>query len=110
MSSPFQAISISDYVTELAPTLKPPVANRVWFLGTKFFVMIVAGPNKRDDFHYQPGQELFFQLMGPMNVNIMEDGVRKGVPIQEGEMLLLPEYVHHSPQRFPDTIGTILLD
>ena len=104
----FEPVTIEDYLAEIGPTLKPPVANRVWFAGPQFFVMVVGGPNNRDDFHFQPGSELFFQFKGAMQLDVMEDDGRKKVPIGEGEMFLLPKAVHHSPQRFSDTIGTYL--
>lgn len=107
MSSPFVSVNISAYLTEIFPSLKPPVANRIWFRGPQFFVMIVGGPNKRDDFHYQPGEELFWQLRGGMRLDVMEEGVRKAIPIAEQEMFLLPRLTHHSPQRFPETIGLV---
>ena len=109
-SESFTPVSVTDYLAEVGPTLQPPVANRVWFLGSQFFVMIVGGPNKRDDFHFQPGEELFLQLRGAMNVDVMENGQRKRVPILEGEMFLLPAQVHHSPQRYENTIGTNCFD
>jgi 3-hydroxyanthranilate 3,4-dioxygenase len=68
----------------------------------------VKGPNIRDDFHLQPGQELFFMLKGDMNLDVMEEGKgRRRIPIAEDHMFLLPEMVHHSPQRYPDTIGLV---
>jgi 3-hydroxyanthranilate 3,4-dioxygenase len=111
MSTPFTPVNVDEYIAEIAPTLKPPVANRVWFTGPQFFVMVVGGPNQRDDFHLQPGQELFWQVRGGMCLDVMEEGdsglIRKKIPIQDGEMFLLPKLTHHSPQRFPDTIGIV---
>jgi 3-hydroxyanthranilate 3,4-dioxygenase len=112
-TTPFTAVNINEYVDDILPSLKPPVANRVWFAGPQFFVMIVGGPNKRDDFHFQPGQELFWQLRGPMQLDVMEQEEgnetlqRKKIPIADGEMFLLPKLTHHSPQRFPETVGLV---
>ena len=47
-------------------------------------------------------------LKGDMNLDVMEDGNgRRRIPIAEDHMFLLPEMVHHSPQRYPDTIGLV---
>lgn len=47
-------------------------------------------------------------LKGDMNLDVMEEGKgRRRIPIAEDHMFLLPEMVHHSPQRYPDTIGLV---
>jgi hypothetical protein len=41
-SLPFVSVDVPQFLNALVPNLKPPVANRVWFQGTQFFVMIVG--------------------------------------------------------------------
>ena len=70
--------------------------------------MIVGGPNARKDFHFNETEELFYQLEGDINVRIQEDGKPVDIPIREGEILLLPPRVPHSPQRFANTVGLVI--
>jgi 3-hydroxyanthranilate 3,4-dioxygenase len=71
-------------------------------------VMIVGGPNQRNDYHIEKGAELFYQIRGDMDLDIMEDGTKKRVHISEGTMMLLPPGVPHSPQRYADTVGIVI--
>ena len=43
-----------------------------------------------------------------MLLQTVQDGERVDIPIREGEILLLPPKVPHSPQRFADTIGLVV--
>jgi 3-hydroxyanthranilate 3,4-dioxygenase len=62
-------------------------------------VQVVGGPNARTDYHDDPYEEFFYQLRGNMVLKVIEDGHPRDVPIREGEILLLPAHVRHSPQR-----------
>ena len=73
-----------------------------------FIVMIVGGPNARTDYHIDEGPEFFYQLEGEMLLRTVQDGERVDIPIGEGEILLLPPRVPHSPQRFADTVGLVV--
>ena len=73
-----------------------------------FIVMIVGGPNSRKDFHYNEGEELFYQLEGDVVVRIQEDGKIVDIPIMQGDMFLLPGSTPHSPQRGANTVGLVL--
>lgn len=88
--------------------LKPPVGNQVVYKDTEFIVMVVGGPNARKDFHFNKGEELFYQIEGDMQLPIREDGKTRIIDIKEGELFLLPPMVEHSPQRFPNTIGIVI--
>lgn len=96
------------WVDEARPTLKPPVGNRMMYNGRQFQVMIIGGPNQRDDFHVEKGEELFFQIEGDMVLDVMQDGKRVGIPIKEKEIFILPVDVPHSPQRYENTIGLVI--
>lgn len=88
--------------------LKPPVCNKQIFENADFIVQVVGGPNSRDDYHYDEGPELFFQVEGDMLLKTVQDGRFVDIPIREGEIFLLPPRVPHSPQRFPDTVGVVV--
>ena len=94
------AFNFSQWIDRHAHLLKPPVGNRQVFLEAEdLIVMVVGGPNARTDYHDDPCEEFFYQLRGNMILRIMEDGRQKDVPIREGEILLLPGHLRHSPQR-----------
>jgi 3-hydroxyanthranilate 3,4-dioxygenase len=88
--------------------MKPPVANKYLYSGKDFFVMVIAGPNARNDFHKTDSEEFFIQLKGDITVRIREvDGI-KDVRVREGETFFIPPNVPHSPQRGPGTLGLVV--
>ena len=88
--------------------LKPPVGNQCVYDADDFIVMVVGGPNSRKDYHWDEGEEFFYQLEGDITVKIQEDGKAVDVPIREGEMFLLPPRVPHNPIRGANTIGMVI--
>jgi 3-hydroxyanthranilate 3,4-dioxygenase len=61
----------------------PPVANKEVFPESEFIYQIVRGPNARNDFHIDPGDEIFFQLTGDITVRCREaDGRTPHCPIR----------------------------
>jgi len=88
--------------------LKPPVGNKVVYEDTEFIIMVVGGPNARKDYHYNEGEEFFYQLEGNINVRIQEDGKAVDVPIKEGEIFLLPPNIPHSPMRSEGSVGLVI--
>ena len=102
------AFNFKQWIDDHRHLLKPPVCNQQVFEENDFIVMIVGGPNSRTDFHYDEGPEFFYQLEGEMLLKTMQDGKRVNITIGEGEILLLPPKVPHSPQRFADTVGLVV--
>ena len=101
--------NLMQWIEEHRHLLKPPVGNQqVYKTAGDFIVMVVGGPNSRKDFHFNEGEELFYQLEGDVNVRIQEDGKIVDIPIKAGDMFLLPGRTPHSPQRGPDTIGLVI--
>ena len=89
--------------------LKPPVGNQeIYHDAEDFIVMVVGGPNERKDYHFNEGEEFFYQLEGDMVLKIVEDGKLVDIPINEGEIFLLPPRIPHSPQRPANTIGMVV--
>ena len=101
-------INFKQWIDDNRHLLKPPVGNKVVYEDTEFIIMVVGGPNARKDFHYNEGEEFFYQLEGNIQLPIIEDGKRRVVEINEGEIFLLPPRVPHSPQRGPNTIGLVI--
>ena len=71
-------------------------------------VQDVGGPNARTDYHDDPYEEFFYQLRGNMVLKVVENGLVRDVPIREGEILLVPGHVRHSPQRPPGSVGLVV--
>ena len=88
--------------------MKPPVGNQCVYDDDDFIVMVVGGPNSRKDYHWDEGEELFYQIEGDIKVQIQEDGQAVEVPIREGEMFLLPPRVPHNPVRGEKTVGLVI--
>ena len=88
--------------------LKPPVGNKCVYADDDFIVMVVGGPNLRKDYHWDEGEELFYQVEGDIKVQIQEDGKAVELPILEGEIFLLPPRIAHNPIRGANTIGLVI--
>ena len=88
--------------------LKPPVGNQCVYADDDFIVMVVGGPNSRKDYHWDEGEEFFYQLEGDIKVLVQEDGKAVEVPIREGEVFLLPARVPHNPIRGANTVGLVI--
>jgi len=74
--------------------------RRTLWEDSDFIVFVTRGPNSRKDFHIDPGDEIFYQLEGELNLHHMGgDGKPKITAIGAGELFLLPANVPHSPRR-----------
>ncbi len=102
------AFNLNEWIDAHRDKLRPPVCNQQVFEEDDFIVMVVGGPNSRKDYHLDEGPELFYQIEGHMVLQVIDDGERKDITIGEGEMLLLPPRVPHSPQRFANTVGLVV--
>ena len=102
------AFNLQRWIDANRHLLKPPVGNKCLFSDGDFIVMVVGGPNARKDYHVDPGGEFFYQLEGDMVLKTMQNGAPVEVPIRQGEILLLPALVPHSPQRQANTVGLVI--
>ena len=102
------AFNFQEWIERNRHLLKPPVNNQQVFEDNDFIVMVVGGPNTRTDYHYDPGPEFFYQLEGDMLLKTIQNDKRVDIPIKEGEILLLPPGVPHSPQRYKNTVGLVV--
>jgi len=73
--------------------------RRIWE-DSDFIAFVTRGPNSRTDFHIDPGDEIFYQLEGELNLHYMTPEQKHEIAvIKEGELFLLPANVPHSPRR-----------
>jgi 3-hydroxyanthranilate 3,4-dioxygenase len=108
MGLPF---SLAEWLEENSDSLRPPVSNKQIWEGSDMIVTVVGGGNERTDFHDDPLPEFFYQLRGNMNLRIQDAPGQpaRDMPINEGDIFLLPPHVRHSPQRpEPDSIGLVV--
>ena len=105
LATPF---NLQRWIDEHRDLLRPPVGNKLLFEDAEFIVMAVGGPNSRKDFHHDPGEELFYQLEGDIVLKVVKDGRPVDVPLRQGEMLLLPSLMPHSPRRPAGTVGIVV--
>jgi len=107
-----EPFNLTRWIEENRELLRPPVGNAQLFKTTwrNFIVMVIGGPNERDDYHDDPGEELFYQVQGDITLRIIDpqSGRPRDLPIREGELFLLPPHVRHSPQRPADTVGLVV--
>ena len=109
MTSLRKPFNLKNWIEENRNLLKPPVGNQQIYKGNDdYIVMIVGGPNARKDFHYNEGEELFYQIEGNITLKIIENNEIQNIEIHEGAMFLLPAKVPHLPQRPANTIGLVI--
>eukprot|EP00298_Acanthocystis_sp_HF-20_P011919 c19635_g1_i1.p1 GENE.c19635_g1_i1~~c19635_g1_i1.p1 ORF type:complete len:309 (-),score=127.52 c19635_g1_i1:950-1849(-) len=99
--------NINEWTEKNKNNFSPPVCNKLMHFG-QLSIMFVGGPNTRTDFHIEEGSEFFFQLKGNMELPTIQQGVRKLVKINEGQVFLLPPRIPHSPQRQENTLGLVI--
>jgi 3-hydroxyanthranilate 3,4-dioxygenase len=100
--------NLKAWIEENRTLLKPPVGNKMVWKDSEIQVMIVGGPNRRKDYHVDPGEEFFYQIEGDMTLRVMEEGKTRDISIRQGEIFLLPAYLPHSPQRGANTVGMVI--
>lgn len=102
-------INLKKWIEDNRHLLKPPVGNQVVYkLNDDFIIMVVGGPNSRKDYHFNEGEEFFYQLEGNIILSIMENGARRNIEINEGDIFLLPPRTPHWPRRGANTIGLVI--
>jgi 3-hydroxyanthranilate 3,4-dioxygenase len=105
---PLMAFNLWEWIEKNRYAFEPPVGNKVIWEDSQFTAMIIRGPNARRDFHVDPSDEMFYMLKGDMVLETMHDGTRQSHIIREGELLLVPAFVPHSPHRPAGTWGLVV--
>ena len=74
--------------------------RRTIWENSDFIAFVNRGPNNRTDFHINPGDEIFHQLEGELNLHyITPERKHEVAVVKAGELFLLPADVPHSPRR-----------
>ena len=106
---PLAAFNFRRWIDDHAHLLKPPVGNKMVFeRAGDLIVQVIGGPNARTDYHDDPYEEFFYQLRGDIVLRVLEDGRPRDIPVREGDVLLLPGRVRHSPQRPAGSVGMVV--
>jgi 3-hydroxyanthranilate 3,4-dioxygenase len=101
--------NLNQWIEDNKHLLKPPVANKNLYVDSEdYIVMIVGGPNARKDFHYNETEELFYQLEGSIKLIVQENGQRKEIILNAGDMYLHPAKTPHSPIRTAGSVGLVI--
>src|ERR1043166_8299056 len=82
----FSPANLKAWIAENRQLFDPPFrTNRVIAHQAEFIVMMLAGPNARLDFHFEPGEEFFYQVEGDIELHLKpDDAQREVVKIREG--------------------------
>lgn len=101
--------NLNKWIDENRHLLKPPVGNKnIYVDSDDYIVMIVAGPNARKDYHYNETEELFYQLEGSITVYVQDEGEKKELTLNAGDMYLHKVKTPHSPVRSEGSIGLVI--
>jgi 3-hydroxyanthranilate 3,4-dioxygenase len=100
---------LTQWIEQNKEFFKPPVSNREVFPESEFIFQIIRGPNARNDFHIDPGDEIFYQLKGDISIQYIDPaGKRQEAKVREGEVILFRAGTPHCPIRPPDTWGLVI--
>jgi 3-hydroxyanthranilate 3,4-dioxygenase len=102
------AINLKEWIEKNRDSFRPPVGNKYLYQGRDFFVMVIAGPNARNDFHVVDSEEYFYQLKGDIKVRIRGGDKIIDHIVREGETFFIPPNVPHCPMRPPNTLGVVV--
>lgn len=101
-------VNLLKWVEENRDSFRPPVGNKYLYDGKDFFVMVIAGPNARNDFHVVNSEEYFYQVKGDIVVRTRVGEKVVDHRVREGETFFIPKMVPHCPMRPPNTLGVVV--
>lgn len=100
-------LNFKKWIDENRESLKPPVGNKMVWQDADFMIMVV-GSNTRKDYHVNEGEEFFHQIEGDIVLKVVDDGQVVDIPINQGDIYLLPPKVPHSPRRPAGSVGLVV--
>ena len=65
--------------------------RRVIWQDSDFIAFVTRGPNRRKDYHINPGDEIFYQLEGELNLHYLKDRKRELAVLKAGDLFLMPK-------------------
>lgn len=107
MADALTPFNLMSWIEEHRDGFRKPVGNKVIWADTEF-IAFVSGANSRNDFHVNPGDEIFFQLVGEIRVDLQIEGKRVINRVAPGDVLLVPAGVPHAPRRPEGSWGLIV--
>ena len=108
-ATPNVPIGLRAWISANVAAFQPPVGNKVVFAESEFIFMVVRGPNARNDFHINPGDEIFYQIDGTIAVDIrLDGGAIERRQVGPGDVLLVPARTPHSPHRPEGSWGVVI--
>jgi len=107
MAQSLSPFNLMEWIRRNHDQFHKPVGNKVIWQDSEFIAFVSAG-NSRNDFHINPGDEIFLQVKGDIRVDLQIDGERVINPVREGDVLLVPAGVPHAPRRPEGTYGFIV--
>jgi 3-hydroxyanthranilate 3,4-dioxygenase len=90
------SLNLQQWIRDRGDT--PPTKTFLW-KDSGFWAFIIPGPSRRTVFHVNPGDEIFHQVVGEMQLHFVRDGQRDLVILRPGDFFLLPANVPHCPRR-----------
>jgi 3-hydroxyanthranilate 3,4-dioxygenase len=73
--------------------------RRVIWQDSDFIAFVTRGPNRRKDYHVNPGDEIFYQLEGELHLHYLKNDKRELAVLKAGDVFLMPKHTPHSPRR-----------
>jgi 3-hydroxyanthranilate 3,4-dioxygenase len=73
--------------------------RRVIWQDSDFIAFVTRGPNRRKDYHINPGDEIFYQLEGELNLHYLKSDKLELAVLKAGDIFLMPKHTPHSPRR-----------
>ena len=64
--------------------------RRVIWQDSDFIAFVTRGPNRRKDYHINPGDEIFYQLEGELNLHYLKDNKHEIAVLKAGDIFLMP--------------------
>ena len=83
--------NFKQWIEDNREILKPPVGNKCVYEDTEFIIMVVGGPNSRKDYHFDEGEEFFYQIEGDITLKVIENGTPKDIKIKNPSFEFVPK-------------------